>query len=751
MRRLVLVGILFCLYTFNSTARADDSRVVKVPAGLDRNGNRISDLLEAELGVYTPPIPGLALGVPAFPQALPDTAIDVLIALSGPPDVLDEEEVTRCSGILLGTWRNLVYAVAARLNPAELSELVQDSARIVWVERSPRSRTALVRATEHIRVRSVWTGAVGLPAAYTGYGYQVAVLDTGIDSGHPDFSGKVYAWQDMVNSETNPRDRNGHGTHIAGIITGSGAGAREHGYPISFPSYFPEDLDTGWIELVPVRSTSVRSLTARLMAEEPGTYYFLLEDENNRRLLQEEILGDGNDEVGYVLQDEGLFSVIFAHENSPESFYVGRILAPYESSGDGFSVTAGVAPGSRISVYKILGDDGEGEAVEFLDALDEIARRAGNRSVVAANASLTFDSESNTIDTAVNNLIEEGVVFSVAAGNERAEGVTIGSPGTASLSIAVGAHTLNDELSEYSNPGGSGEPMKPDLLAPGGGGMDLTYIFSADTNDADTAEQLDEPIEFFDDRFLDDYTGKIGTSQAAAFVSGAVALLAEAKGSWRWGDSDDPEWAKMILLMTASEIYEGEIAQHVPTLGRSDQPKDVLEGYGRMNIDAALEAATLSYPVGSEARGDLDSGFGGKRVWARSVNLLSSEEYRFELNNPALADYDLYLYRGSPDDNGEPVISVASSGTGRGDEEISWYRPADDGTYYVVVKRVHGTGQFSLVSRSREASAGEDGGCGCRMLPEDKKPGSPDGVLAGILFLLLPIIIVRMMRVKTSI
>lgn len=57
----------------------------------------------------------------------------------------------------------------------------------------------------------------------------VAVIDTGVDSDHPDLKpnlwndpktvqgGKVYGWN-FVSNKANPADEHGHGTHVAGII-----------------------------------------------------------------------------------------------------------------------------------------------------------------------------------------------------------------------------------------------------------------------------------------------------------------------------------------------------------------------------------------------------------------------------------------------------------------------------------------------------------------------------------------------------
>lgn len=53
---------------------------------------------------------------------------------------------------------------------------------------------------------------------FTGAGYSVAVIDTGIDFKNPDFSWRYIGGWNFVSNSDNPMDDNGHGTHVAGII-----------------------------------------------------------------------------------------------------------------------------------------------------------------------------------------------------------------------------------------------------------------------------------------------------------------------------------------------------------------------------------------------------------------------------------------------------------------------------------------------------------------------------------------------------
>ncbi|MEQ4301378.1 S8 family serine peptidase [Plantactinospora sp. B6F1] len=71
-------------------------------------------------------------------------------------------------------------------------------------------------------------GMIGAPEAWglglDGTGVTVAVLDSGYDKNHPDLAGKVVAAKGFdLFGNTTTHDGNGHGTHVASTVAGSGA------------------------------------------------------------------------------------------------------------------------------------------------------------------------------------------------------------------------------------------------------------------------------------------------------------------------------------------------------------------------------------------------------------------------------------------------------------------------------------------------------------------------------------------------
>ena len=109
-----------------------------------------------------------------------------------------------------------------------------------FVHQSPEARrgnNAWAIGTESAYVAQWAPSALHLAAAQaltTGAGMRVAVLDTGIDGGHPLFAGRLLPGFDFVDFDSDPSEVGdhqnnpsfGHGTHVAGLIALVAPGAK---------------------------------------------------------------------------------------------------------------------------------------------------------------------------------------------------------------------------------------------------------------------------------------------------------------------------------------------------------------------------------------------------------------------------------------------------------------------------------------------------------------------------------------------
>ncbi|MGW3132630.1 S8 family serine peptidase [Streptomyces sp. NPDC001123] len=97
---------------------------------------------------------------------------------------------------------------------AKAAKQLGDGIDKIWLD--ARVKASLDVSVPQIGAPEVWK------AGYDGTGVKVAVLDTGVDLGHPDLAGKIAGSESFVPDET-VQDGFGHGTHVASTIVGSGA------------------------------------------------------------------------------------------------------------------------------------------------------------------------------------------------------------------------------------------------------------------------------------------------------------------------------------------------------------------------------------------------------------------------------------------------------------------------------------------------------------------------------------------------
>ena len=113
------------------------------------------------------------------------------------------------------TYR-LIPASAHTATPSAIEELSErDDVEVIWYDEPVH--TMLDVAVPLIGTPQVWD------LGFRGQGMKVGIVDTGIDPNHPDFANRIAQMKDFTGQ--GPADNHGHGTHVAGIVGGSGAGS----------------------------------------------------------------------------------------------------------------------------------------------------------------------------------------------------------------------------------------------------------------------------------------------------------------------------------------------------------------------------------------------------------------------------------------------------------------------------------------------------------------------------------------------
>jgi serine protease AprX len=247
----------------------------------------------------------------------------------------------------------------------------------------------------------------------------------------------------------------------------------------------------------------------------------------------------------------------------------------------------GVAPDARIVNLKVADSSGATDVSQIIAAIDWVVEHRNDNGLDIRVLNLSFGTDGvqdyriDPLAHAAEVAWHKGVVVVVAGGNEGYGSAKLNDPAYNPYVLAVGGTAANetsdpadDTVPEWSSRGDAARG--PDLVAPGqamislrapGSHLDLTY-----------------PGARIGSRF---FRGS-GTSQAAAVVSGAAALLLDQRPDLT------PDQVKALLMSTARPLREADAAG---------------QGAGMLDLEAAMRAPTPA----------------ARQAWQRSVGTGSLE------------------------------------------------------------------------------------------------------------------------------
>jgi serine protease AprX len=412
-------------------------------------------------------------------------------------------------------------------------------------------------------------------------------------------------------------------------------------------------------------AVSTTSTGAYSAAKDPGSLYTIENAIGARSVWAQQdaahrqITGQG---VGIALLDSGVSPVagldgagkltygpdLSIEANGPlidqDTFGHGTHLAGIIGARDAAPLTAtsiprldpnlqlGVAPDAAIEAFKLATTDGSTDVSQVIAALDWVTQHsttADGTRIRVINVSYGTDSvqpyQADPLAAAVENAWKHGIVVVVSGGNEGYQAGRLTDPAIDPYVLAVGASDPNNSVSGWNSPyvaafSSSGTAQRHvDLLAPGRSIVSLrdpgSYI---DSNHPEGQVARDTSGRLF--------RGS-GTSQAAAVVSGAVALLLQAYPNLT------PDQVKYLLTRSATPVSAGS----------------VYAGAGELNIAAALnQAANANSLLGKLLGGGLS---GATQSFSRSTGQGSIEAAR---GGSHLIDADGHVLSGEIDVQGRP-------------------------------------------------------------------------------------------------
>jgi len=323
-------------------------------------------------------------------------------------------------------------------------------------------------------------------------------------------------------------------------------------------------------------------------------------------------------------------------EASGHGTHVASIAA--NSDYDAYGHIYGVAPNAALVGIKAFDAEGKATYADVIRGIDWALQVKDQINLKVLNMSFSGVVRSyyweDPLNLAVMKAWQAGIVVVASAGNKGPDPMSIGVPGNVPYIITVGAMTDNftssnfydDKMASFSAAGPTFEGfVKPEVVAPGG---HLSGLMSYDSKIV-----IDHP-EFHDGGR---YFEMSGTSQAAAVVSGVVALML----------TDDPsltpDEVKCRLMDSAHTAFNQNeqraysvFQQGAGIVNAADALTSTATGCANKALDITQDLAGSSHyygPANINSDGNFYiEGLGDEYVWALDESQLDGDALIWKMN-----------------------------------------------------------------------------------------------------------------------
>jgi len=284
--------------------------------------------------------------------------------------------------------------------------------------------------------------------------------------------------------------------------------------------------------------------------------------------------------------------------------HMAGIIAGNDGTSTGYK---GVAPGATLLNVKVGATDGAVDVSQVIAGIDWVVQHRNDNGMNVRVINLSYGTDGaqsyqlDPLAAAVEHAWKAGIVVVVAGGNNGTNIPSLDNPATDPYVISVGADdpsgtasSYDDTIPQFSSRGSAARHV--DIVAPGQSIVSL--------RDPGSYIDTEYPAAVVNTRF---FKGS-GTSQAAAVVSGAVALLLQSRPNLT------PDQVKAALTGTATAL---------------PQASAQARGAGLLNVFnanlALVGASTQTWPA-SSGLGTLEGARGDVHISDNGVFLTGEQD-----------------------------------------------------------------------------------------------------------------------------